>query len=370
MAFDPQFQALYTARTAADARPLYTMTLDEARAADLAAIQADSGTPEPVADVSERTIPGPEGPLPIRLYRPAGTGTAAARLPVLVYFFGGGWTLGSLDTSDAICRALANAAGCLTVAVGYRLAPEHKFPSAVLDCFAAVRWIADHAEQLGADPARIAVGGDSAGGNLSAAVTLLARDADGPALAAQLLVYPNTDQLADTASRRENTDPLLFNDKSVQWYWDNYLADPQDGAHPLASPLRAADHSGLPPALVITAEYDPLRDEGEAYAARLRDSGVPVQLTRYDGVPHGFFAMAGSLDAGRRAVAQAAAYLRTALAPGAALPGATGPGATARGATDRSDREHSATDRGAFDRGAFDLGAFDRGATARTEPRG
>jgi acetyl esterase len=184
----------------------------------------------------------------------------------------------------------------------------------VLDSFAAVRWIADNAATLGADPARIAVGGDSAGGNLSAVVTLLARDAGGPALTAQLLVYPNTDHLADTESRRENTDPRLFNAKSVQWYWDNYLADPADGADPRASPLRAADHSGLPPALIITAEYDPLRDEGEAYAHRLRDSGVEVELTRYHGVPHGFFAMSGSLDAGRDAMAQAAAYLRAAFA--------------------------------------------------------
>jgi acetyl esterase len=302
MAFDPQFHALYTARAAHDVRPLYTMTLDEARAADLAAIQADAGNPEPGGDVTDRPLP-----------RPAAA-AAEDLLPVLVYFFGGGWTLGNLDTSDAICRSLTNATGCLTIAVGYRLAPEAKFPAAVLDSFAAVRWIADNAATLGADPARIAVGGDSAGGNLSAVVTLLARDAGGPALTAQLLVYPNTDHLADTESRRENTDPRLFNAKSVQWYWDNYLADPADGADPRASPLRAADHSGLPPALIITAEYDPLRDEGEAYAHRLRDSGVEVELTRYHGVPHGFFAMSGSLDAGRDAMAQAAAYLRAAFA--------------------------------------------------------
>jgi len=310
MAFDPQFQALYQARTGHDARPLYTMTLDEARAADLAAIQADAGTPEPVAEVVDRTFPGPGGPLPVRIYRPDG---ATGPLPVLVYFFGGGWTLGSLDTSDATCRSLTNAVGCLTVAVGYRLAPEHVFPAAVEDCFAAVRWVAEQAGQLGADPARIAVGGDSAGGNLSAAVTLMARDAGGPGLLAQLLVYPNTDHLADTASRRENTDPLLFNDKSVQWYWDNYLARPEDGANPLASPLRAADLSGLPQALVLTAEYDPLRDEGEAYAQRLRDSGVQVELTRYHGMPHGFFTMTGTLDAAGRAMDQAAAYLRDAF---------------------------------------------------------
>ncbi|MET9800417.1 alpha/beta hydrolase [Streptomyces sp. NPDC006368] len=287
------------------------MTLAEARAADLAAVQADAGTPEPVREVFDESIPGPAGTLPVRVYRPEAD---QGPLPVLVYFFGGGWILGSIETSDAICRSLANAAGCLTVAVGYRLAPENKFPAAVQDCFAGLRWTAEHAARLGGDASRIAVGGDSAGGNLAAAMTLMARDAGDPAILAQLLVYPNTDYFADTTSRRENTDPLLFNDKSVQWYWDNYLTSPEDGRNPLASPLRASRHAGLPQALVITAEYDPLRDEGEQYAQRLRDSGVPVESTRYPGVAHGFFAMAGALDAGGRALEQAAAYLRTVFA--------------------------------------------------------
>ncbi|MET7900587.1 alpha/beta hydrolase [Streptomyces sp. NPDC005355] len=316
MALDPQLAALYAQRATAGIRPLYTMSLDEARAADLAAIQAASGSPEPVHEVTDIELPGPAGPLPARVYRPAGDGP----LPVLVYFFGGGWTLGTIDTSDAICRSLTNAAGCLTVSVGYRLAPEHPFPAAVDDCFAALRRIAA-AGRTGpladADPLRIAVGGDSAGGNLSAVMTLLARDAGGPALTTQLLVYPNTDHRADTPSRRENTDPAFFNDKSVDWYWGNYLARAEDGDDPRASPLRAADHTGLPAALVITAEYDPLRDEGEAYAARLRESGVPVTLTRYPGMIHGFFAMAGTLDAGRRAIEQAATHLREAFAAAA-----------------------------------------------------
>ncbi|PCG86699.1 alpha/beta hydrolase [Streptomyces sp. WZ.A104] len=310
MPFDPQFQELYDRLAAEDVRPLYTMTLDEARAADLAAIQAGAGTPEPVHQVTDETIAGPGGPLPVRIYRPSGEGP----LPVLVYFFGGGWTLGSIETGDAICRSLANAVGCLTVAVGYRLAPENKFPAAPDDCFAGVRWAVEHAERFGGDSTRVAVGGDSAGGNLAAAVTLMAKEAGGPELLAQLLVYPNTDQFADTPSLRENSDRLLFNRKSVQWYWENYLASPEDGGHPLASPLRAPDHSGLPPALVITAEYDPLRDEGELYADRLRESGVPVESTRYPGVAHGFFAMAGTLDAGRSAVGQAAEYLRKTFA--------------------------------------------------------
>ncbi|MFE6776309.1 alpha/beta hydrolase [Streptomyces sp. NPDC057702] len=309
MPLEPHTQALYDRRAAQAVRPLYTMTLAEARAADLAAVQADAGTPEPVEQVLDESITGPAGPLPVRLYRPAGQGP----LPVLVYYFGGGWTLGSLETGDAICRALANATGCLTVGVGYRLAPENPFPAAPEDCFAGLRWVAEHAARFGGDPARLAVAGDSAGGNLAAAVTLMARDAGGPELRAQVLVYPNTDYLADTPSRREITDPLLFNDKSVRWYWDNYLTSADDGGHPLASPLRAPDHGGLPPALVITAEYDPLRDEGESYAARLRESGVRAEAVRYPGVTHGFFAMAGAVPAGRHAVDRVAAYLRTAL---------------------------------------------------------
>ncbi|HVQ92985.1 MAG TPA: alpha/beta hydrolase [Mycobacteriales bacterium] len=311
MALDPQVAAMRAARAEAGAVPLYTLTLAQARAADLADIQAAAGDPEPVAAVAERTIPGPGGDLVIRIYRPDRPGP----LPVLVYFFGGGWVLGTIDTSDAICRSLTNTAGCATISVGYRLAPEHKFPAAVDDCFAAVSWVASHAAELGLDPARIAVGGDSAGGNLAAAVTLLARDHGGPALAHQLLVYPNTDYRADTASRRENTDPLLFNQTSVGWYWGHYLADEADGEHPLASPLRATDHSGLPPATVLTAEYDPLRDEGEQYAAALMAAGVPVELTRYAGMVHGFFAMAGVLDTSTRALAHAAARLRAAFAP-------------------------------------------------------
>jgi acetyl esterase len=183
----------------------------------------------------------------------------------------------------------------------------------VYDCFAAVRWVAANAARLGADPERIAVGGDSAGGNLAAAVTLLARDRRGPALAAQLLVYPNTDHGSDTPSLHENTDPLLFNRTSVGWYWEHYLNSPADGANPLASPLRADDLSGLPPALVITAEYDPLRDQAEQYAAALSRAGVPVVCSRYDGMVHGFFCMAGELDAGRRALAEAAGFLTKTL---------------------------------------------------------
>ena len=285
--------------------PLYEMSLAEARAADLASIRAGGGEPEPVHEVTDLTIPGPGGELALRLYRPA----AGGPLPVLLYFFGGGWVLGTIDTADGVSRTLANSAGAMVAVVGYRLAPEHPFPAAIDDCYAATAWVAAHATEIGADPARLAVGGDSAGGNLAAAVALRAR-ADGPALAGQLLVYPNTDQLADDVSIRAADDRFLFNRHSVAWYRQHYLLDAADAASPLASPLRAGSLAGLPPALVITAECDPLRDQGEAYARRLADEGVQVELSRYEGMAHGFFTMAGTVDASRAALAQAAARLR------------------------------------------------------------
>jgi acetyl esterase len=309
MPLHPEAEAARRQRAQQAVAPLYTLTLAEARARDLAEIQAGGGTPEPVGEVWHREIPGPAGSgttLTIRGYEPLHrTGDGPA--PVLVYFFGGGWTLGDLDTCDGICRALANAAGCVAVSVRYRRAPEHPFPAAVEDCYAAVCWAGRNL------PGRLAVGGDSAGGNLAAAVSLRARDdAQGPEICHQLLVYPNTDYRPQAAAELDDEDPLLFNRHSVHWYWGHYLADPADGANPLASPLRAQSHQGLPPATVITAEYDPLRDEGEAYARKLAEAGVPVELRRYDGMPHGFFAMPGTFALGRAAQAYAAARLAAA----------------------------------------------------------
>jgi acetyl esterase len=310
MPFDPQVQAIHD-QLARDQPPrLYQRSIEDARAADVRDAVAAAGAAEPVAEVRELQIPGPDGDLPARMYRPAGAGPR----PVLVYFFGGGWSLGTLDTCDGICRALTNLAQCVTVAVGYRLAPEHKFPAAVQDCYAGTAWIASHGAELGTDAARLAVGGDSSGGNLAAAVALLARDRGAPAIAHQLLVYPNTDYRSGTASMREMDDPYFFNPQSVEWYWGLYLSEPQDGANPLASPLRSADLAGLPSATVITAEYDPLRDEGELYAARLRQAGVPADVIRYDGVMHGFFTMLGALDVARQAAGDAARRLQAAFA--------------------------------------------------------
>ena len=302
---DPQLQAMRDQRERDNVPPLYAMSLADARAADLASIRAGGGEPEPVYEVNDFSIAGPGGELPLRVYRPA----IQRPLPALLYFFGGGWVLGTIDTADGVSRSLANSCGALVVVPGYRLAPEHPCPAAIDDCYAAVRWVAGHADEIGADPARLAVGGDSAGGNLAAGVALRAR-AGGPALVGQLLVYPNTDQLADDQSMRAADDPFLFNRRSVAWYRDHYLADSADAASPLASPLRAGSLAGLPPALVITAEYDPLRDQGEAYARRLADEGVPAELSRYPGMAHGFFTMAGTVDASRAAIAQAASRLR------------------------------------------------------------
>lgn len=305
MPLDPQVEELRAKREADNVPQLYTQTLEEARAADLAAIQAGGGEVEPVHLVEELVT---DSGLPLRRYRPAAEGP----LPTLVYFFGGGWTLGSIDTADGVCRRLANLVPCQVITVGYRLAPENPFPAAVDDCHQATQWIAAHAVELGVDVARLAVGGDSAGGNLAAATTLLARDS-GPSLAAQLLVYPNTLYGSDTASMRAGDDPYLFNRTSVNWYWKHYLATEADGTNPLASPLLAASHAGLPPALVITAEFDPLRDEGEFYAEKLYAAGVATELIRYDGMVHGFFTMSGVLDTARQALTDSAAWLHKTL---------------------------------------------------------
>jgi acetyl esterase len=309
MPLHPQVQAMHDRLERDNVPNLYTLGIEEARAADVKSAVV-TGTTEPVAEIREFTIPGPAGRLDARMYRPADAGP----LPVLVYFFGGGWSLGTLDTSDAVCRMLTNAAHCVSIAVSYRLAPEHKFPAAIEDCYAGTAWIAAHAADLGLDATRLAVGGDSSGGNLAAAVALAARDRGGPALKHQLLVYPNTDYQADTDSMREATDQHFFNPNAVAWYWGMYLASEQDGANPLASPLRAGDLSGLPSATVITAEFDPLRDEGELYAKRLDQAGVAAEIIRYDGMMHGFFTMVGILDTARTAVTAAADRLARAFA--------------------------------------------------------
>jgi acetyl esterase len=263
-----------------------------------------------IAAVEDRRIPGPAGEIPVRVYRPEGK----APFPALVYFHGGGWVIGSLETHDGSCRDLANRIGCVVVSVDYRLAPESRYPAAAEDCFAATKWVAEHARELGVDASRIGIGGDSAGGNLSAAVALMARDRRGPALRHQLLIYPVTDADFTRPSYRENAEGYLLTTKAMEWFWDHYAPDRAQREEPYAAPLRAKDLAGLPPAFVITAEYDPLRDEGEAYAKRLQQAGVATTLRRYDGAIHGFFAMGLLAEVARTAVDDAAAAVKARLA--------------------------------------------------------
>lgn len=315
MPLDPVAKALMDAMDEAFPR-VETMTGAEARAHVKRMIASLATEPEPVDRVENRTVPGPDGPVPVRIYWPQDP--SGAPLAALVFFHGGGWVICDLDSHDPTCRAIANSVGCVVVSVDYRLAPEHKFPAAAEDAYAATLWVTANATDLGVDPTRIAVGGDSAGGNLTAAVTLMARDRAAPERAPgivfQLMVYPVTDITSlDTASYRENGVGYFLTTTSMDWYRHQYLADLSDASHPYASPLQAADLTGLPPALVITAEHDPLRDEGEAYAARLREAGVPATATRYDGVFHGFFALGRLLDAAKQANEDAYAALREAF---------------------------------------------------------
>jgi len=270
----------------------------------------ESGEPEPVGRAEDRTLPGPTGEIPVRIYRPEGRGP----FPGLLYFHGGGFVFCNLDTHDGTCRALCNRAGCVVVSVDYRLAPEHPYPAAADDCFAATGWLAKHGAELDVDITRLAVAGDSAGGNLAAVVSQMGRDRGGPPLRFQLLVYPVIDCDFGTDSYRENAEGYFLTRESMRWFWGKYLGDSGRGGEPYASPIRAADLSGLPPGLCITAEYDPLRDEGEHYAARLREAGVACAASRYDGVIHGFVSMFEMLDKGSAALDEAAGALRAALA--------------------------------------------------------
>jgi acetyl esterase len=264
----------------------------------------------PIARVEDRTIPGLAGDVSIRIYTPDGQ----APFPVLVWFHGGGWVIGSVAASDHTGRELANTAGCVVVSIDYRLAPEHKFPACLDDCDAAYQWVVAHAPTFGGDARRVAVGGDSAGGNLAAAVCLRAKERGGPLPVFQLLVYPVVDYNFDRPSYRANADGYLLTQTAMRWFWDQYVNTPEEMAHPHASPMSATDLSGLPPALIITAEFDPLRDEGEAFGERLRHAGVPVEVTRYDGMIHGFFGMFPVIDKGKDAVRQASAALSSAFA--------------------------------------------------------
>jgi acetyl esterase len=308
MSLDPQVQA-YLERLASFKFPqLHTFPPEQARAGMRRQI-ALLGTPEPVAHVEDRTIPGATEDIPVRIYTPEGSGP----FPLLVFFHGGGYVLGDLDTHDGLCRSLANGVGCIVVSVDYPLSPEHKFPAALNAGYAATKWVAEHAATINGDTSRIAVGGDSAGGNLAAVVALMARDQDGPALAFQLLIYPDLDFRRSNFSIREYTGKYgNITRESQNWFMDHYLNNAEEKLNPLVSPLLAPDLKGLPPALIITAEYDALRDEGEQYGQRLEEAGVPVTVSRYQGMIHEF--VRHPFDQSKQARAEAAAALQKAFA--------------------------------------------------------
>ena len=294
-------------------RPPYeTLSAPEARELFLAAREVLAPDPPPVAELREFSAPGPSGAaIPLRLYRGAAT-AAGGTLPALVYFHGGGWVIGDLDTHDSLCRHLANAARSIVVAVDYRLAPEHKFPAAVEDCFAATLWVAREAVALGIDRERLAVGGDSAGGNLAAVVSLIARDRGAPKLRYQALLYPAVDCGMTHSSHDRFAEGYLLTRPTMKWFYEHYLREPADIDDWRASPLRADDLSGVAPALVLTAGNDVLRDEGEAYARRLQEAGVAVQLRHFPDQIHGFLTMGKIIEAAQPALDDVAAALQAA----------------------------------------------------------
>jgi acetyl esterase len=305
MALDPQAQDVINL-VIKSGRPAYnTLSPKEARQLFRETRPAATPTPAEIGAVRDLTADGPGGPIPVRVYRPAGVAAGTA-LPVLVYYHGGGWVIGDLDTHDVQCRQITAEAGITVVAVDYRLAPEHKFPAAVDDAWAATRWVVARAGELGVDPARLAVAGDSAGGNLAAVVALMARDAGGPAIALQVLIYPVTDVGAESKSYSDFRD-------GMRWFTSHYLKTPSDAQDWRVSPLRAASLAGLPPALVITAGFDPLRDEGAAYARRLTEAGGQVDYINYGGMIHGLMPMGKLLATGNRATSHVALSLRQAL---------------------------------------------------------
>ena len=287
---DRQAEQYLKALALLDGPPLQEKTPEQARIDRIASGRANAGVIEPVAHLEDRQIPGPAGAIPIRIYTPEGS----APFPVVLFFHGGGWVTGNVDTHDPLCRSLANRSGCIFVSVDYRLAPECKHPGPVEDAYAATVWVAENADSFGGDAARLAVSGDSAGGHLAAAVAMMARDKNGPALTHQLLLYPviNTATLA-TESYSKFAEGLNLTRDGMLWFRNHYIANESDAQHPYASPLLAEDFSNLPPTTVITAEFDVLHDEGRDYAERLAAAGVPVTYRCYGGLLHGFLTNAG-----------------------------------------------------------------------------
>ena len=309
----PEAQALLQLIEQKGLPPLHTLGPVEAREVYRARRFFTQPEPPPVASVRDLEAPGPHAGIPLRLYRPQG-GTAAAPLPVLVYYHGGGWVIGDLDTHDTLCRELCNGSGCAVVAVDYRMGPEHRFPAAVDDALAATRWIRAQGAALQLDTDRLAVGGDSAGGNLAAVVALAARDAGDLPIRFQLLIYPATDQRRGAESHRTNGQGYLLTNDTITYFHDHYIAQPAQDLDWRCSPLLHANHAGLPPAFVLIAGYDPLRDEGLQYAQKLSEAGNRAALVNFERQIHGFITMGKVIDEANVAVQLCAAQLRAALA--------------------------------------------------------
>jgi acetyl esterase len=308
----PQARALLRMIEEKGVPPTHTLTPVEARAFYRERRTFTQPDPPEVGSVRDLQAPGPAGPIPLRAYRPAGA-PADAVLPVLVYYHGGGWVIGDLDTHDVLCRQLCNLSGCAVVAVDYRMGPENRFPAAVDDALAATRWVRSQARELKVDPARLAVGGDSAGGNLAAVVALTARDTGDLPIAFQLLIYPATDQRRGWPSHAANGQGYLLTKESMDYYHDHYIPDPAQDLDWRASPLLHANHAKLPPAFVLTAGYDPLRDEGLQYAHKLSEGGNRAALVNFERQIHGFITMGRVIDEANVAVQLCAAQLKHAL---------------------------------------------------------
>lgn len=282
MALDPQLEGLLEQLNGAPD----PVTLGVEGYRQMVASMGPPGESEPVGSVFDERVPGGDGGIPVRVYRPE---TSEQRPAVWVFFHGGGFVACGVDTHDELCRALCNTSGCVIVSVDYRLSPEAQYPTPLEDCYAATRWVADNADRLQIDAGRLAVGGDSVGGYFAASVALMARDrSDGPAIQQQLLLAPALDNTCASASHEEFSEGYFLTSRVMRWYWSHYLGRNGDGSDPLASPSHAKNLEGLPPAIVVSGECDPLRDEAEAYADRLEAAGVPVIRKRYDGMIHGF----------------------------------------------------------------------------------
>ncbi|MFU8817225.1 MAG: alpha/beta hydrolase [Pseudomonadales bacterium] len=306
MPIAPEYQAMLTEMAAQQGPALTDLAPPEARA--MYRLMRPVNPDIEVGNIEERGIAGPAGDIPLRIYTPVGEGP----FPVLVNLHGGGWVIGDLDTADAACRDICRTTPCIVVSVDYRLAPEHPFPAAVDDSLAATQWVAEHMAEIGGN-GRLAIGGESAGGNLATVVCQLARDHGGPDIHFQLLLYPVTDCDMERVSYQENGQGYLLEVETMRWFWAHYCPDPADRQKPTASPLRAGQLAGLPPALVVTAEFDPLRDEGEAYAAAIRAAGGEAEAIRFDGMLHDFFATAQVFQSSRAGFEHACRSLREAL---------------------------------------------------------